>query len=237
MESNPYTPLAASLRIPGAPEQSETAFRDLSALTRALSILLMVGLGCRVLHIGSLIMQWNLVSHAPYSLAAARANDLRERLAAVGQLVVFCVTAFVFLRWIYLAHKNLPELGARLLRSTPAWSVGSFFIPIVGLWAPYQAMRDLLKASRSPRHWQLEDTPFVIVLWWVLWLITRVLGNGMLPSVLGRRTVEQLQQLTALEILTDSLMVPVYLLVWYIVRRVWRDQSANSAPVSEVSVA
>jgi hypothetical protein len=239
MENNPYAPSAASLKIsPGAAlDPAGTAFRDLSGLTRALSLLLLVGAGCEIVHVGSLLMQFQLVSHPPYSLADGRANDLRERWMTVGQTLMFFITAFVFGRWIYLAHKNLPELGARLLRSSPAWAVGSFFIPIVNVWAPYQAMRDLAKASRSPLHWQLEETPVAIVLWWLLWLISLFLSNGALQSSLGAHTLAQLQQSTVWDIASDALDVLLYPLALYIVRRVWRDQAANCAQLARASVA
>jgi hypothetical protein len=59
---------------------------------------------------------------------------------------------------------TLPELEARHRRFGRGWWVGVSFIPVLNLWAPYQVMRDLAKASRNPPwSWQLEDTPVVII--------------------------------------------------------------------------
>jgi len=94
------------------------------------------------------------------------------------------------------------------------------------LWAPYQAMRDLARASRDPRTWELEDTPPSIVIWWILWLVVTVLSNGFFRSSLGAaHTLQYFKELTLLHIATDVLSVPLYFLARYIVRRVWRDQS------------
>jgi len=144
MESNPYAPSAASLNIsPEATLQSAgSEFRDLSALTGAVSMLLLAGAGWEILHLGSLFMQLHLISHGPV----------------------------------------------------------------------------------------------VIVLWWILW-VTRLLGNAVLQSSLRSHSLSQLQDLTLWEIVTDTLSVPLYVLAWYIVRRVWRDQSENGKQAGHLSLA
>lgn len=234
MENNPYAPSASSLL--GAPEAaagegSTAGFRDLSGISSKLSWLLLIGTGLRVLGLVSAFMQLNLLEHRPYSAAMARANDLRERMLNSGQLVLFLITAIVFARWIYLAHKNLPELGARYLRFGPGWSVGCFFVPVLGLWAPYQAMGDLAKASRDPRTWQLEDTPLLILVWWILWVVKQFIGNGVLNLGSYAHAIDRLEFMTVLEIASNGVSVPLYLLAWYIVRRIWRDQSESFAQI------
>jgi Domain of unknown function (DUF4328) len=228
MENNPYAPPASSLVGAAdvvAREDATTGFRDLSGISRKLALLLLIGAGLRVLGLVSSVMQFSLLTHPPYTMAQATANDLRERLTNSGQLILFLITAIVFGRWIYFAQKNLRELGARYLRFGPGWSVGVFFIPLLNLWAPYQAMRDLVKASRNPRVWYLEDTPVLIIIWWILWLLTQFIVNGMLRSTAYARTIDQLEVVTILEIASGALSVPLYLLANYIVRRVWRDQA------------
>ena len=76
-------------------------------------------------------------------------------------------------------------MGARALITTPGWAVGSFFIPILNLFRPYQAMRDLLKASRQPARWRsVPDSP-VVSLWWALWLIGYVVHRVAFQMVRG----------------------------------------------------
>lgn len=240
MENNPYAPSASSLQgVPEgiAREDATTGFRDLSGTSRKLAVLLLIGAGLHVLGLVSALMQLNLLTHPPYTHAQATANDLRERLMNSGQLILFLITAIVFGRWIYLAQKNLPELGARYLRFGPGWSVGVFFVPVLNLWAPYQAMRDLAKASREPRTWHLEDTPVLIIVWWILWLLTQVIGNSMLNSIGSAHTIDQLETVTVLEIASAVLSVPLYLLACYIVRRIWRDQSESFAQISRGATA
>jgi hypothetical protein len=240
MANNPYAPPESSLL--GTPEGMEgevtsAGFRDLSGISGKLSWLLLIGAGLRVVGLVSSFMQLSLVMHAPFSVAQASANDLREQLVNSGQSLLFLITTIVFGRWIYLAQKNLPELGARYLRFGPGWSVGVFFVPVLNLWAPYQAMTDLAKASRDPRTWQLEDTPVLFVVWWILWLLTRVISNGILNYSFSAHSVDRLEVMTVLEVAAGVLSVPLYLLARYIVRRIWRDQSASYAQIHTGSTA
>jgi len=227
MQSNPYAPSPSTLKdaSQGALEQGASGFRDLGGITRILSMLLLVGAGCEALSLVSSLMQLNLLEHAPYSKALADANDERERVVHGAQFILYLVTMVFFARWIYLAHKNLPELGARLLHFTPGWAVGSLFIPILSWWLPYRAMRDLAKASRNPWRWDLEDTPTVIVIWWILWLLVEFAGSGALQVSSRDRTLRGFENLTLYQCVSSVLSVPLYLLARYIVRRVWRDQS------------
>ena len=231
MENNPYAPPASS--IGGSPElalagdSAEADFRDLRDMASKLSTLLLIVAGVSLLRVVSSLMQLKLLSHAPYGLTEAHANDMRERWIQIAHLVVWLAAAVMFGRWIYCAHRNLPALGTRHMRFRPRWAVGSFFVPIVNLWAPFQAMRDLAKASRSPTHWELEDTPLLIITWWVLWVIVEFLGNARFRIELQARTIPELLTLTNIQLATGVAIVPLSLLARQIVRRVSRDQAQH----------
>ena len=224
MENNPYAPPASS--VEGAPEVArenvESGFRELTGISKKLSILLLIGIGDNILEIVYSLMQLNLLSRVNYSVQNVAANELREGELALLHIALYIATACVFGRWIYLAHRNLLALDARYLRFGPGWAVGCFFVPIINLWAPYQAMRDLAKASRNPRQWELEDTPPVIIIWWVLWLIAEFMGKGTYAA-------QTAPELSNFQLVMAVLSIPLYLLALYIVRRITRDQSQNYA--------
>jgi hypothetical protein len=75
---------------------------------------------------------------------------------AVVEYAVWIVGAVLFCRWLYRAYEDNQRLGGLPLKLSPAYAVGSFFIPVVNLWQPYQALRDLYVAS-DPRP--LPDPP------------------------------------------------------------------------------
>src|SRR3546814_11195073 len=49
-------------------------------------------------------------------------------------------------------------------------SVGWFFVPIANLWMPFQAMRQLSKASAKPGDWEAAYTSALLAWWWLFWL-------------------------------------------------------------------
>jgi len=69
---------------------------------------------------------------------------------------VWITGAVLFCRWLHRAYEDNSHLGGRPLKFSPSYAVGSFFIPVVNLWQPYQAIRDLYVAS-DPRP--LPDPP------------------------------------------------------------------------------
>jgi hypothetical protein len=74
------------------------------------------------------------------------------------------VPVFVFLMWQHRAASTARRLDYRAARS-PGWGVGSWFVPVVNLWMPYGALRDLLPPGHPRR-----------VLGWVPWVA--FLANG-----------------------------------------------------------
>lgn len=227
-DTPPWPPASTAASVPEpAPDNKNESYdyRDLIPISSKLRVLLLIGIGANALVIASSVMQLNLLSRAPYTVEEGSANDLRQSCVSIADLLLYVATVVVFGRWIYLAHRNLPALGARYLKFRPGWAVGSFFVPIVCLWAPYQAMRDLAKASRSPHQWELEDTPFVLVISWALWLIVQLLANASFRAELKTPAVIDLYNITWIDLISHALAIPLYLLALYIVYRVARDQS------------
>ena len=103
--------------------------------------------------------------------------DEAEAATVLAQLALFVGTAIVFLVWLYRAEVNARALGAQDMMVSPGWAVGWFFIPLVHLVMPLMAVRELWKASATPRDWQLGPVSPVVALWWACWLGTVISGN------------------------------------------------------------
>ena len=81
--------------------------------------------------------------------------------------LVSIAAAIVALIWQHRAASAGRALGIPSNQS-PAWGVGSWFVPIVNLWIPYLAVRDCLPP---------EDTHRRLVLhWWLTWLAAGFVG-------------------------------------------------------------
>ena len=92
-------------------------------------------------------------------------------LTPLGLLVgVVTIVAVVFAcMWQHRAASAGRALGIPSRRS-PAWGVGSWFVPIVNLWMPYSAVRDCLPSGHPHRPRVLH--------WWIAWLLTGFLSTA-----------------------------------------------------------
>jgi hypothetical protein len=78
----------------------------------------------------------------------------------------------LFLMWQYRAAQAGRAIGLPAARS-PGWGVGSWFVPVVNLWMPMQALRDCLPPGHPRRRlvWMLLFT----------WLVTSVVTAAAAP--------------------------------------------------------
>jgi hypothetical protein len=95
--------------------------------------------------------------------------------------LVTVVALVIVLRWQHRAASAARALGFPAARS-PAWGVGSWFVPIVNLWMPYGAIRDCLPPGdpRRPR----------VLQWWIAllaaqWLYTAASFSALASSGLA----------------------------------------------------
>ena len=117
-------------------------------------------------------------------------------IAALGLLgiatsLVALATKVIFLMWMHQAAKNVRAFGQQGLEFTPGWCVGWWFIPIMSLWKPFAAMREIWKASdpdtvgqRAAIDWRTAPVPTTMVLWWLVYIVNGFVATGIVLSTL-----------------------------------------------------
>jgi hypothetical protein len=153
-----------------------TGFRDPTRLTRVLQVLLAALLVLTAALLVSSLLQYQLLQSS-FTQTEADANDMRQRIVDGIYLVTIVATTVAFGCWIYRANGNARALGAAGMQFTPGWSVGWYFIPVAYFWKPFQAMREIWKASKNPARWQSERTDPILGWWWFGWITSNLLGQ------------------------------------------------------------
>ena len=159
----------------------EYEFRDLTTFTSVLVWMLRIGAALAVVGAWFAWQKIALLSgdHPDIEAAAIAAETSRnESLIAGATGLLMLATLFVFGRWIVVAHRNLPALGAQRLEFRPGWALGFFFIPILNWWKPYQAMRSLWRSSNSVHRPELQESPWMLPAWWTCWVVYSLVANG-----------------------------------------------------------
>lgn len=158
-------------------------FRDTSLLSLVLKCFL--GLYCAFALVGlwsdwlEVQMLQSMVDGEIVADADAEANDERQLVIFGASILVYLMTAIIFLRWTYLSSRNARSLVPDKLEYTPGWAVGWYFVPIANIWKPYQVMVEIFKAS-NPKFdddWQEASSLSVTSRWWTMWVIAIVIGR------------------------------------------------------------
>ena len=105
--------------------------------------------------------------------AISQARRLIDTLGLV-ELGMRLATAIVFIRWMVVLHRNAVKWAPKRIRHSEMQITLSFFIPILNLFWPFQAMMDLWRASSLPGR---QLPPTLVIRWWTLWI-----GAGFLNS-------------------------------------------------------
>ncbi len=163
-------------------------------------------------------------------------NDLRQLGVSLAQLVLFLVTTVMFCIWVHQANINARALGAAEMKSTPGWAVGSFFVPIVNIAAPYLAMVELWKVSDPSGavcsgidHPKQRVSP-LLGAWWLTWLLGAGIGSVAHMMVRGAANQTAAARATSVEILAAIVWMTCCMLVAFVVRDItWRQARRHEA--------
>ena len=103
---------------------------------------------------------------SPTLVTAERVIGGLETLARLCSIVVFLV-------WVHQAASSVRSLGREGLTISPGMCVVWFFIPVLNLVMPYQAVSQIAVASdREGRG----STPGFVLAWWLLYIASNVAG-------------------------------------------------------------
>ena len=215
-------------------------FVPLDARARWIKGLLLVTLALAVVGIASGLLQVELLSRAAHggiTDAEMAANDSRQQLIGQLQLLVLLASALAFLIWFHRAHKNLPALGGRELKYSPRWAVGGFFVPFLNFVRPVQVMREVWHGSdpagterdASPAGPGIRNqlgTPPLVNLWWGILILSSLVGNAIFRmGVTENPTLDQLQMMSALLVLSDVIDIPSALVAFSLITRITNWQT------------
>lgn len=93
-------------------------------------------------------------------------------------LLLSIIKVILFLYWYYKAYHNLYAFNAKGLSYSPRMAVVWWFIPIINLWKPFTAFKEIWKVSSTNRdlingnEWKDVPYPDMLTLFWILYILT-----------------------------------------------------------------
>ncbi len=115
------------------------------------------------------------------------------------------------------------------MRFTPGWAILWYFIPIANLWKPYQAMKEIWKASADPHDPGAAETSRLLPWWWFLWILSNIVGQVLVRVGLAAKEVDALIGANLLMVVSDGLDIVLDLVLLAIIDRIWRMQMSRFA--------
>jgi hypothetical protein len=214
-------------------------FRDPAKLTQWLKVFLYASIAIDFIAMFSGILQYQLLSdfnsgvYGSEALAttAADSNDQRQQVIGLFQVGIAITTIILFARWIYRANFNVRQLGAQGLKFSPGWSVGYYFIPILHLWKPYQAMREIWQASKNPASWATVERGSILPWWWLFFVAAGLLGQTSFRISLRAKEINELILSTGITIAADLVSIPAAIIALVLVKQIFEMQMSHVQPL------
>lgn len=209
-------------------------FKDPSRLIVWIKYLLFVQVFMALIAIGSNLMEYQLLTDfqngvyfsQEMAVADAETNDQRQQIIAISYMALFIVSGFLILKWIYQANQNVRFLGAKNMEFTPGWSIGFYFIPILALWKPYQAMKEIWKASHNPQNWQLEKANLVLGIWWFSCIANSMVGQAVFRMSRRAEEISEIMNVNLISQVSEILSIPLAFVTIYLIKKISNAQLA-----------
>jgi len=174
------------------------------------------------------------------TLSEAIANDDREALIGWIQTGAILIGVVIFLIWVHRANKNLHAFKNPVLRFSPGWAVGWFFVPIMSLFRPYQVLNEISKASNpdiDPNLNRVNSLPAsaIVGFWWAFYLVSNFIGNFVFRTALGSDTASELLTATYANIVSNTINIIGFIITIAMVRKISQSQNLRYQKISELT--
>ncbi len=199
-----------------------------TVLVIAFCIVILVDVIAAFIDVQRIDLATRMIDGGSYTLEEAEASDNAFATLGVVQLLVFIVTAVIFLIWVYRASKNLKPLGVQNQKYSPGWAVGWFFIPFANYVLPFLVTKEIWMASdpkvMDAESWRSTSVSPIVPAWWVLYIISSIGGNIIARIALGGgETATDFLNESWAWLIADAIEIPAAILailvVWGITSR------------------
>jgi hypothetical protein len=173
--SNPYAPPVAPIDV-GAPGVTAGGFKSALPLANAvvfvMALYVLVEVMVSIDAFVAIGVMKGLLNGEPFDQAQWAAIDRRSSMLGVLLEVVWLAGIVSFCFFMPRANKNARAFMAPLSNS-PGWAAGWFFVPIVYLWKPYYAMKEIWQGSDPDPAVDAYNAPVspLLPLWWWMYLL------------------------------------------------------------------
>ena len=156
------------------------------------------------------------------SIETAIANDTREQIIGIIHFIAFVISAVTFIQWFRRAYYNL-HLRVNHLSHTEGWAAGSWFVPIVNLYRPYQIMKELYQETKellTKKGLSINEnfTTGYLGWWWTLWIINGIIGRFVFNYSMKAESIDEWTIITVASMVGNVVGIPLALITVKVIK-------------------
>jgi len=156
------------------------------------------------------------------SIETAIANDTREQIIGIIHFIAFVISAVTFIQWFRRAYYNL-HLRVNHLSHTEGWAAGSWFVPIVNLYRPYQIMKELYQETKellTKKGLSINEnfTTGYLGWWWTLWIINKIIGQFVFNYSMKAESIDEWTIITVASMVGNVVGIPLALITVKVIK-------------------
>lgn len=178
----------------------------------------------------------NMANGDEISLDTFTANEVTASVIGIIYLIVYLISGFTFIQWFRRAYYNL-HLKENYLSYGEGWASGSWFVPFLNLYRPYQIMKELYQVTKKRLtkmgvNFNQNFTTSALAWWWTLWILSNFLGQFIFRYSMKAESIEELSISTVASMIGNILGIPLALVTVKIIK----DYSNAEKMLSETKV-
>ncbi len=213
-------------------------------LIALLSFLILINVISLFASLSQLLLIQKAIDGFDITDSEAAANDIRILIITIFQIVIFITTSIIFLFWENRAFKNLSPLGSIGLNYSSGWAVGAYFVPILGLFRPFQIMREIWKASdpdfisdgnNGDVSWKDSPSHFLLPLWWTLFLTESFFGQLSIRMSRDLNSLSQIFNYSFILVISDFIEIPSAIILILLVKNISKRQEAKKDKLFQIN--
>lgn len=144
--------------------------------------------------------------------SAIDTSDFRQVVLGILQTISYIVCSIIFLYWFRRAYGNLHRLGIKYINHSESMAIWAFVIPIVSLFRPVQIMNEIWVETqnyikKNDRNFKITNGILFIGFWWLLFIVTNIIGRFILRDALNLETIDDLINNSQNQLYSDILQV------------------------------
>lgn len=200
--------------------------RDNTSRAKQIISIFWIMLGITIVNIGSLAWQYTLLAGIQadpdnYNEQTANISDTLQAVLSIAYLGIYILAIVFFIMWFRRAYYNLHLLKWNNARYTEGWAAGSWFVPIIWWWWPYQIMMDIWKGTQNAVKERLGEPQSAAIVgwWWAIYLISGFYGNFSARFSWKAEELDELLVSTKVDFIGEIISIPAIIITILMIQR------------------